>query len=157
MRFRPLALAAGILTLATAGLAVAQQWESSGILAYRQSEMKVLGAHMGAIKAVVTDQRDFLASVPRHAEDIAAVAKLIPSLFPEGSGAGTPAGDTDALPAIWEKWGDFQAQAQTMGKLAEELAATAETGDPMATAQAFAKLGKEGCGACHETFRKKSS
>lgn len=157
MRLRLLALAAGAATMATASLAVAQQWEASGVLAYRQAEMKVLGAHMGAIKSVVTDQRDFLASVPRHAEDIAAVASLIPSLFPEGSGPGGPEGDTDALPAIWESWGDFQAKAENMGKLAGELAATARAGDPLSTAQAFAKLGKEGCGACHENFRKKSS
>lgn len=155
MRIRTTALAAGALLAATAGLAVAQDWQSSGILAYRQAEMKVLGAHAGAIKAVVTDQRDMLANVPRHARDIAAFARILPDAFPEGSGPGTQMGDTDALPIIWEDRAGFEAKAQNLAELAEALAVAAESGDPAATLQAFATMGKEGCGGCHETYRKK--
>jgi cytochrome c556 len=33
--------------------------------------------------------------------------------------------------------------------------ASSQSGDVKATLAAFAALGKEGCGGCHETFRKK--
>ena len=39
--------------------------------------------------------------------------------------------------------------------LARKLAETARGGDAKATLAAFGALGKEGCGGCHETFRKK--
>ena len=40
-------------------------------------------------------------------------------------------------------------------ELAGKLAETSQGGDVQATLAAFAALGKEGCGGCHETFRKK--
>ena len=50
-----------------------------------------------------------------------------------------------------------QTDAKTMGELAGKLAAAAGSGDQAATLAGFATLGKDGCGGCHETFRKKKS
>jgi cytochrome c556 len=44
-----------------------------------------------------------------------------------------------------------------MHELAAKLAAAASLGDKAATLAAFADLGKNGCGGCHETYRKKKS
>jgi cytochrome c556 len=41
------------------------------------------------------------------------------------------------------------------GRGQEPDAATSRGGDVPATLATFAALGKEGCGGCHETFRKK--
>jgi cytochrome c556 len=44
-----------------------------------------------------------------------------------------------------------------MGELATKLEAAANSGDQAATLAAFGALGKDGCGGCHETYRKKKS
>jgi cytochrome c556 len=74
-------------------------------------------------------------------------------VFPEG----TNAGESEALPVVWQQWPEFEGDAKTMGELASKLAAAAESGDQAATLAAFASLGKNGCGGCHETFRVKKS
>ena len=58
---------------------------------------------------------------------------------------------------IWEQWTDFEGHAKTMGELAAKLETAAASGDQAATLAAFAALGKNGCGGCHEMFRKKKS
>ena len=47
--------------------------------------------------------------------------------------------------------------AQNASTLAQKLAETAQGGDAKATLAAFATLGKEGCGGCHQKFRKPQS
>ena len=74
-------------------------------------------------------------------------------MFPPGSDQQP----TDALPVIWSDQAGFQAAAEKAEGLAEKLAEAAKGGDPQATLAAFAALGKEGCGGCHETFRKKTA
>ena len=62
---------------------------------------------------------------------------------------------TAALPVIWDKQDEFKQAAERAHGLAGKLAETSQGGDVQATLSAFAALGKEGCGSCHETFRKK--
>ena len=56
---------------------------------------------------------------------------------------------------IWTDQAGFKAAAEKAEGLAEKLTEAAKGGDAQATLAAFAALGKEGCGGCHETFRKK--
>jgi cytochrome c556 len=74
-------------------------------------------------------------------------------VFPEG----TDAGESEALPVIWTQWSEFEGKAKNMQELAAQLATAAGSGDKAATLAAFANLGKNGCGGCHETFREKKS
>jgi hypothetical protein len=78
----------------------------------------------------------------------AASAEYAPEMFPEGS----TQKPTAALPAVWEKPDQFQQAAERTHGLAEKLAQTAQGGDVQATLAAFAALGKEGCGGCHQTL-----
>ena len=55
---------------------------------------------------------------------------------------------------VWEKPDEFAAKANNMAGLAAKLEAAAKSGDQAATMAAFAALGKDGCGACHSTFRR---
>ena len=71
--------------------------------------------------------------------------------FPEGS----TQPPTAALPVVWDKPDQFKQAAERAHGLAEKLAETSRGGDVPATLAAFAALGKEGRGGCHETFRKK--
>jgi cytochrome c556 len=138
-----------------AGTAVVAQEgpKATGVVAVRQAAMKANADHMNAIKAILTEYPDLLSQVEFHAEAIKETAEYAPSMFP----AGSDQQPTDALPAIWSDQAGFAGAAEKAEALAGKLAETAKGGDPQATLAAFATLGKNGCGGCHETFRKKDS
>ena len=144
-------LALGVLAAVATGSVAVQAQEATGIVAYRKAVMKSLGAHMGALKSILTDQTQLIDQVALHAHAIGETAKITPVMFPEGS-LDAP---TEALPVIWEDWAGFEAAAGTLTELASALAETSKGGDAQATLAAFGKMGKEGCGGCHNEYRKK--
>jgi cytochrome c556 len=152
MRGKLIVLLAGSLALGSASAGMAQE-KATGIVAVRQLTMKANGDHMGAIKAILTEQPQLVKRVVWHAEAITEAAEYTPELFP----AGSDQPPTAALPAIWNDQKGFQAAAGKAENLARQLAKTAQTGDVQATLAAFAALGKEGCGGCHQTYRKPQS
>jgi cytochrome c556 len=145
-------LAAGI-GIGLVSMAVAQEKGAKGVVAIRQATMEANAKHISAIKFILTEEPELLKHVAFHAQAIAEAAEYVPEMFPQGS-TQPPA---DALPAIWEKPDQFKQAAERAHELAEKLAETARGGDVQATQAAFGTLGKEGCGGCHETFRKKES
>lgn len=154
MGSKHLALAVAALGIAAATVVLAQdQPKATGVVAVRQAAMKANGDHMAAIKAILTEYPQLIGHVEFHVEAIKETMEYAPDLFP----AGSDQQPTSALPAVWSDQAGFNAAAEKAEGLAEKLAAAAESGDPQATLAAFAALGKEGCGGCHETFRKKES
>ena len=137
-------LGVGLLTAGTVG--------AQDVYKERETLMKGFGQSMGVVKGVVAEGKGTLADAAAAAK-IAAGAPSIASVFPEG----TNAGESEALPVIWTQWSDFEGHAKTMGELAAKLEAAAQSGDQAATLAAFGALGKDGCGGCHEIYRKKKS
>jgi cytochrome c556 len=74
----------------------------------------------------------------------------MPALFPDNS----KAGDTAALPAIWENKPDFTAKFAKLG--ADSKAAAAQVKDLDSFKATMGEVGKN-CGGCHQTYRKKQS
>lgn len=147
MRFMQIAtLGIVVATLGAASLLA----QDSDIVAQRQTTMKGLGDEAKAIKNLVTGPEDQMGQVKDHALKISEAAAKIPTMFP----AGSDQGKTEALPAVWTDKDGFDMAAEKMGKLADQLAAAADTGDAQQVRAAFAALGKEGCGGCHTTYRK---
>jgi cytochrome c556 len=132
------------------GAAVAQE---DGVYKEREALMKGFGQRMNVVKGVVAENKGTLPEAATAAQEIAGNAGKIPSVFPEG----TDAGESEALPVIWTQWSEFEGKAKNMQELAAQLATAAGSGDKAATLAAFANLGKNGCGGCHETFREKKS
>jgi cytochrome c556 len=83
------------------------------------------------------------------ATTIHSTAQKIPSLFPAGSNTG----DTNALPAIWEKNADFVAAAKKLEDASAAVLAKAQAGDEAGVKAAFPAVG-QACGGCHTPFRK---
>ena len=135
----------------SATAALAADKDAKGVVAVRQNVMDANAGHVTAIKVILTELPDRIGLVPAQAQAIADAAAAVPELFPKGSDQPP----TNALPSVWEKPGEFRAAAQKAQDLARKLAETARGGDAKATLAAFGALGKEGCGGCHETFRKK--
>ena len=147
-------LAVGIVGIAVGTAVLAQdQPKATGIVAVRQASMKANGDHMTAIKAILTEYPQLLSHIQFHAEVIKETLEYAPDMFPPGSDQQP----TWALPVIWSDQAGFKAAAEKAEKLAEQLVDAAKGGDAKATLTAFAALGKEGCGGCHQTFRKKES
>jgi cytochrome c556 len=151
--------AATVLALMAAGstLALAAD-EPANLVKYRQTFMKGNSAHLGMIAAVVKGEVSLTDELEENAEALADLGEMLSAnlqqLFPEGTATGADIGvETRALPAIWEKWGEFEQIAMRFQEESAKLAEVAEDGDMAAIAQQVGVLGKEGCGACHETFR----
>jgi cytochrome c556 len=120
----------------------------------RQDAMKANSKHMKVIQAFVKDGKGSAADVAKSAKEIAETSKKIPSLFPKGSGRGDfPDKTTRALPTIWKDWAGFEKAASTTAAAAEKLATVAKAGDKDAIKKQVAVLSKDGCGACHKTYR----
>ena len=125
--------------------------EPSALISYRQATMKAVGGHMGALAAFAKGEVDFVDDVAGHAHAINELSKGLARLFPEGSGK--EAGETRALPKIWEDWAGFEAAIKTMADESAKLAEVAKVGDSAAIAAQVGVLGKEGCGGCHKPYR----
>jgi cytochrome c556 len=80
-----------------------------------------------------------------------AAAKM-PGLFPDDSKTG---GKTEADPKIWDNMADFKARFQKLGEDAK--AADASVKDLDSFKAAIGNIGKNDCGACHQTYRIKKS
>lgn len=133
-----------------AGAAAAQEEKATGVVAVRQAVMKAQGAHVAAVKTILTEYPQLLVQVPAHAKAVADMAQHTPEMFPAGSEASA----SRALPPVWTDTAGFAAASKRAEELALKLAAAAESGDAQATLAAFAALGKDGCGSCHETYRR---
>jgi cytochrome c556 len=142
-----------LLALALGSAAVEAADEPANIIKYRQSIMKAIGGHMGAVAGVAKGEVTFTDEVAGHAHAINEMGKNLLRLFPKDSGP--EAGETRALPVIWEKWSDFEAAVDSLKSESAKLAEVAKGGDTAAIAEQVGALGKNGCGGCHKTFRKK--
>ena len=147
MQWGKIALASCAMGLLALGAAQAD------VMKDREALMKGFGQRVGVIKGALVEGKGSIEDAAAAAQQIADGAPKIPSVFPEGSNGG----ESEALPVIWQKWPEFEAKATNMQHLAAELATAAKGGDKSAAMAAFANLGKNGCGGCHEQFRQKKS
>ena len=151
------AAAAGLLAT-TMGAAAFAADEPVNVVKYRKAFMGANGAHITMIAAVVKGEVSF-GDIATNAQALAEQGKLLTAnleqLFPEGTAKGETGEKSAALPAIWEKWSEFEQAAQKFEEESAKFAETAAGGDQTAIAQQLAALGKQGCGNCHETFREK--
>jgi cytochrome c556 len=152
MRFQVLAVALGIVIGGASGVALGQDKET--VLKDRQATMKEQGKDVGAVKAYLDGKGD-LAQAKAGATDLTQTTKKIPALFPPGTGGPNPTGDYVAKPVIWTDWDKFLEAQKTAAAKADALLVAVTGGDKAAIETAFNDLGKNGCGACHTTFREK--
>ena len=125
--------------------------EPANIVKYRQSVMKAIGGHTGAIAGVVKGEVSFVKAVGGNAHAINELSKQITMLFPKGTGKDAGL-ETRALPKIWEDMGGFEAAAKKLEEESAKLAKVAEGGDVAAIGAQFENVGKA-CGGCHKPYR----
>ncbi|MHA1151740.1 MAG: c-type cytochrome [Alphaproteobacteria bacterium] len=142
--------AAVLLGLASQAQAVN---EPENVIKYRQSVMKAINGHTGAIVGVVKGEVNYVDHVTAHAQGINAMSKLLPGLFPSGTSQMESA-KTRALPAIWDDFSKFEAAAKTLEVESAKMIVVAASGDLGAIGDQLQNIGKA-CGGCHKPFRQK--
>ena len=143
-----LTLGAAMLIGAIGALAA----DKDQVIKDRQALMKQQGGDMGAIKAYLDDKGD-LPKATSAATDLTATMKKIPDVFPPGTEGPNPDNKYAAKAEIWSDWKGFLAERDTAAAKADALLATVKSGDKAKIQEAFADMGKNGCGGCHGKFR----
>ena len=146
---------AGVLIFAVAGIgAAALAQDKEAIVKNREALMKGQGKDLGSVKAYTEGKGD-LAQAETGAANLTQSTKKIPEVFPPGTGATSSDGKYSTKPVIWSDWNKFLDAQKTATAKADALLVAVKSGDKAGIQTAFGDLGKNGCGACHETFREK--
>ncbi len=127
--------------------------EPENVIKYRQSVMKAINGHTGAIVGVVKGEVSYVDHVAAHAQGISAMSKLLVGLFPEGTSQ-FEFPNTRALPEIWDDFSKFEAAAKAFEVESAKMVEVAASGDLGAIGGQVQNLGKA-CGGCHKPFRQK--
>jgi cytochrome c556 len=117
---------------------------------YRQSVMQAVGGHTSALAAIVKGEVPFSEEARPHALALDALAQGAGKIFTPESAKG----ETEALPAIWEKPDAFRKVLADFQAATAALAKAAEGGDLKAIGAALGPVG-QACKACHDDFRSK--
>jgi cytochrome c556 len=148
-------VAATVMAMAVALMvSVRAEGDVAAIVAKRQTTMKALSANVKAINDYTADKADQSAAIAA-AKEIVELGKTVPSLFPPGTGMQAMPGKSGARPEIWTEQAKFNDAASALDVMSEALMSVVQSGSPPATRAALQALGKNGCGACHDSFRVK--
>jgi len=143
------------LGLASAGVH-AQEFtpeQAAKVTQTRQAVLKVVGWNVGPMGAMVRGLIDWdQEAFALRARRVAWMTTMIRDAFrPDTSSFDV---QTEALPVIWEDFGEFETLAANLEASAAKLAESAGAGDEAATKAAFAAM-VDDCRACHDRFRVK--
>lgn len=141
-----------VLAIGAAGATGALAVDKDQVIKDRQALMKRQGGDMGAIKGYLDDKAD-LAKATAAAGDLIETMKKIPDVFPPGTEGPNPEGKFTTKPEIWSDWQGFLAARDTGASKALALDEAVKGGDKAKIQEAFADMGKNGCGGCHGKFR----
>ena len=140
-----------VLSLALAGLIALPALAQEGVIKYRQSVMKAVGAHFSAMDSILKGKGGRSSDLKVHANALAALAKVAANAFPKGSGFGK----TRAKPDIWENPKEFKKVTRAFIDESAKLAKIAASGKIKSAATQYRHLGKNACAVCHKKFREK--
>jgi cytochrome c556 len=130
---------------------MSSQWamaDAAADIAYRKGVMSVVGGHMKSMGTILKG-RVHASDLAFHANAMAAVAAIAPSVFPAGSGEGK----TNAMPAIWEEPEVFKQAMDDFVIAANGMASAVATNDMKQVGPAIKQLGGT-CKGCHDDYKK---
>jgi cytochrome c556 len=115
----------------------------------RHAVMGSLAAHMKSAKSAMAAGE--LKAVAGQAEAIHWLARILPDIFPKGSGP--EIGKTRASPKIWNDWQGFVVASNRLAETATTLKQAAESNNAGAARTEFKATVMDGCGGCHKVYR----
>lgn len=117
---------------------------------YRQTVMSGLSKHMSAAAMIAKSEVARPADMKAHAQGAVNYARLVKTLFPEGTGPDKV--ESESKPEVWSNRAAFDKASDELVTKAEAWLKAAEGDDPAATVAAFGQVGKA-CGGCHDDFK----
>ena len=118
---------------------------------YRQKALSVMQNNFAYMGDMLKGDMPFDAAIfAERAETFAALAS-VPWVGFSQEGA-MPGSNTDALPAIWDNWEDFQERAEQLQVDADALKLAATRGDEDEMRAAFMTAAKN-CKGCHDQYK----
>ena len=140
-----------VLAVAALAIGVTAVVAQSDPLAARKALMKANGQSAGQGNKFMKGEEPFdLAKAQAIFANYQKAAADFGKLFPDSS----KAGDTAALPAVWQNKADFDAKLAKLGADAKDAAAKVK--DEASFKTAFPEVTKN-CGGCHQPYRKPAS
>lgn len=140
--------ASGAHEVQAAPVSVPASMTPDEVVAARRATFFLSTQAVGQIKAASEEGGD-LTRAMTGARMLANWAKVLPSMFPEG----TRTEGSHALETVWTDRAGFEARAAAYQQAALEVARVAEEGNREETAKAFMAMAGT-CHACHQTYRK---
>ncbi len=139
-----------IIGLVVVPLAAHAHGKATGIVRERMDLMTAIGDAVKTVAGMVRGTTEFDGErAAAAAREIANHANGMTALFP----ADNANQHSEALPAIWDNWTEFEKIANELNVTADKLAISAMNATSSDQIQpAFSAMGKT-CGACHEKFR----
>ena len=134
--------------------AVAPAMDGGNVIKDRAAVMKQQAKDLHDVKGYLAGTGDQTGAAAAAA-DLTSTTRKIPDLFPPGSKAASPDGKYAPKPEIWSQWEKFLAAQKNAAAKADALLAAVKSRGKAEIQAAFAALGKNGCGGCHENFRTK--
>lgn len=132
-------------------LDAAAQAKPDVLVKQRKAVMTLQGKYFGPMAGMAQGKVPYNAQViQRNATYLEALSKMAW----DGFDASTKGEKSLALPAIWEKPGEFKQAAERLENESAKLAQMSKGGDEAAVKAQIGAVGKS-CGGCHETFREK--
>ncbi len=123
--------------------------QADAAIEYRKDVMLSMAAHLSALTGLLAGELDFDQNhIEAQATSLGLNAQLVSTLFPPGS----EAGETSALPGIWQRPEQFLARAEAAEREGRNLVAAAESGDREFMVQSLKRLA-DACRNCHREFR----
>ena len=119
---------------------------SEGEVDYREHTMEAIGGHMRAIVDIVRGDVPHASHLSAHANAMADLAEIAPTLFPESSKGG------DALDAIWENADDFKTKLDAFREATKAFKTAVESGESGKIGARFQGVG-QACKGCHDNYR----
>ena len=142
-----------LVAFSFAPMAQAEDFDPEKVIKYRQDFMTAVKGHNNAIKSIVNGVVPYDNHLNMHIASLEALFKEIESLFPEGSDFG----ETNAKDAIWDNPEKFSKTSKEAIEALATFKGVASEGDKSKTRSAFKQFGKQSCGSCHKSFKKKDN
>ena len=128
----------------------------AGAIVKRRSAMRALSGNMKKIAGYLKANKGTPKDVAKSAMAISNIVKVVPGLFPGGTGMARYPGVTGAKPALFSDRDGLKKAAMTTASAAANLAkvASAPNAGKKEIGMAMGALGKS-CGSCHKAYRQK--
>ncbi|MGF1591717.1 MAG: c-type cytochrome [Kiloniellaceae bacterium] len=121
----------------------------------RQELMKSVGGNMRTVTEFLKESKGTMAEAEAAAAKIGELAGSIPAAFETEATLDEmdAVGKNRGKPEIWLNWDGFVEKASILEEKSGALVVAFQGGDGAAIEAAFADMGRNGCGGCHEDFR----